>query len=137
MSFPGDGDRVGAVPVDHGTQQGLRPGPAHGDESAEAPCRERRLERPLGRSRVLEFVDQDGGALADSEGPQAPAHLVRLEAAAERLGEDVAREPPLGLPDHPLAHQLQGDGHRGVPCDKPLELGQRRAVADDGEPRDR
>ena len=81
-------------------------------ESAEPGVGELELELALARVGILELEDQHGRLGADPERPQAAAELVGIEAAPERLREQVAGEAAFGLADHPLAHQLEPDDHR-------------------------
>ena len=75
--------------------------------------------------RVLELEHEHRGLGADPERPQPAAQLVGVEPAAERLGEQVAGQAPLGLADDPLAHQLEPDDHRALPGGEALEVAQR------------
>ena len=87
------------------------------------------------RRGSLELEERGPRAVAaDPERLQPPAQLLGAEVAAERLGEDVAGEPALGLADRALAHQLERDDHRRLPREQPLEIadlaaapGERRA----------
>ena len=130
-------DRV-ASPASTTAQSSGRPAAALVATSAgHAGVGERGLERALGRRRVVELEDEDRRLAADPERPQPAAQLLGLEAVAERVGEQVAGEPALGLAHDPLAHQLEPDDDRGLARDQPLEVAERRAVADHGQPGDR
>ena len=59
---------------------------------------------------------------------QPAAQVVVAELAAERLGEDVAGEPPLGLADRALAHHLERDDHRRLAGEQSLEVADRAAA---------
>ena len=80
------------------------------------------LEHRLGGGRVVELEDEHGGVAGDPERAQPPAQLVGVDAAAERIGEQVAGEPALGLAHDPPAHQLEADDHRRLARAEALEL---------------
>ena len=79
----------------------------------------------LGRGRVVELEDQHRGLVADPERAQAPAQLLGVEPVAERVGEQVAGEPALGLAHDALAHQLEPDDDRRLARDQALEVAER------------
>ena len=58
----------------------------------------------------------------------------RLQPPAERPGEHVARQPPLGLTGDPPAHQLQRHDRHRLLQDQPLEVPEAARVADDHHP---
>ncbi len=83
---------------------------------------------------VVEVEDEHRRLVADPERLQPAAQLGRLHAPAERAGEDVAGEPPLGLAGDPAAHQLERDDRDRLLQDQPLEVAEPAGVADDHDP---
>ena len=74
-------------------------------------------------------------SLADPEGREPAAHLVRGQPAAESAaGEHLAREPALGLPRDALAHQLERDHDRAPAARRAARSPRARRSADDHQP---
>ena len=102
------------------------------------PGRRRRRGRvrapPTAAPGCVEREDEHRRLLADPERLQPPAQLGRLHPPAERPGEDVAGEPPLGLAGDPAPHQLQRHHRDRLLQDQPLEVAEPAGVADDHHP---
>ena len=105
-----------------------------GDDRRAALGGERSFQRRRRGGRVVEGEDEHRGFLADPERLEPAPQLVRLHPPAERPGEDVAGQPPLGLAGDPPAHQLQRDDRHRLLQDQPLEVPQATRVADDHHP---
>ena len=130
----GDVDRVAVGGVDHRAEQLAAAARVGGDDGRAGVRGERPLQRRLGGGGVVEGEDEDRRLLADPERLQAPAQLGGLEAPAERAGEHVAGQPPLGLTRDAAAHQLQRDHGDRLLEDQPLEVAEAAGVADDHHP---
>ncbi len=124
---------VGSGP-DHGAQERPGRGRRGRDQRRHARTAQVALQSVLGRGRVGEREDQHGRLGLDPERPQAAAELLRVEPAGERVGQQVAGQPPLGLVHDALSHQLEADDDRSLAGEEALELAERSTFREHGEP---
>ena len=118
-ALAGELDRVAVAGIDDRAEQRPARGGVDRDEGGHAD-RLGQHHRIVGR--FLELEQQDGDPAVDPERLQTAAQILVAEPAAERLGEDVAGESSLRLPDRPLPHQLERDHHRRLAGEETFEI---------------
>ena len=131
---PSDLERIALPGFEDGAEQGTAGGIVDGNQRGGAGASQCVGQRIRVTGLRIELEQQNRDWPADPERRQPAAQLLRAQVSTDRLSEHIAGEPAFGVAHGALAHHLQGDDHRRLAAEQPLEIADLTLAASGDQP---